>query len=453
MKIRKEIRAERVMGAGFLGLILIGALLLMLPISSADGTWTSLLDACFTSTTSVCVTGLVTVTTATHWSLFGQIVIMCLIQLGGFGIITLTAGFLVLLRRQISLRNRKLIADCYNLDKLSGIVKFARNIVICTLVAEAVGAVMYATVFVPQFGWGKGLFASVFNAVSAFCNAGMDVVSETSLAPYAGNGIIMITTMLLIICSGIGFTVWMDIGRGLQNCRKRRSLKGFWTDMEVHSRLAILVTVLLIFGGAVLIYIFERSNAGTLGNMPEGEKWLNAFFQSVTTRTAGFEAVPQKALTTPSALLSGVLMFIGGSPMGTAGGMKTTTIAIMVLTTAAYLKGYDKPRVFKRSLRMEEVRTAIVVLTLGFAVLVTGTILVTALSGVSLLDGFYEVVSALGTVGLTRAGTANLTDAAKWVIIVIMYVGRLGPISLFMSMSRRNVKGKTDLPEKRILIG
>ena len=281
----------------------------------------------------------------------------------------------------------------------------------------------------------------------------MDVVSETSLAPYAGNGIIMITTMLLIICSGIGFTVWMDIGRGLQNCRKRRSLKGFWTDMEVHSRLAILVTVLLIFGGAVLIYIFERSNAGTLGNMPEGEKWLNAFFQSVTTRTAGFEAVPQKALTTPSALLSGVLMFIGGSPMGTAGGMKTTTIAIMVLTTAAYLKGYDKPRVFKRSLRMEEVRTAIVVLTLGFAVLVTGTILVTALSGVSLLDGFYEVVSALGTVGLTRAGTANLTDAAKWVIIVIMYVGRLGPISLFMSMSRRNVKGKTDLPEKRILIG
>lgn len=452
---KKFLRAERYMALGFALLILTGAFFLCLPVSSASGAFTPWPDALFTSATSVCVTGLVTVTTAAHWSVFGKVVILCLIQLGGLGIVACVTGLMMVFGQRISLGARKRIADSYNLDHITGVVGLVKRIVRGTLGVEALGAVPYAFVFIPEYGPARGLFYAVFHAVSAFCNAGIDILGEDSLAAYVTDPVININTMLLIIMGGIGFTVWFDVAAQWEKRKMIRGPRQFWNRLALHTRLAVCITAFLILFGALLILLLDWNHGASLGPLSAPQKVLAALFQSVTLRTAGFQTIPQQDFTDASACVGLVLMFIGGSPMGTAGGMKTTTVGIVFLMTWAYLRGKEHPEVFGRRLRDADTRTALVVICCGFAVAFGGTVLLAVTTDAAFLDVFYEAVSAVGTVGLTRGITGSLGTAAKLVLVALMYAGRLGPITLAMAVTRRagGRKKSVRLPEKRILIG
>lgn len=454
-KRKRFLRAERYMALGFALLILGGAVLLHLPLSSAAGTYTPWIEALFTSTTAVCVTGLVTVTTAVHWSLFGKVVILCLIQLGGLGIVACVTGVMMVLGQRISMGARKRIADSYNLDHITGVVGMVKRIVRGTLLIESLGAVPYAFVFIPEYGVAGGLFRAVFHAVSAFCNAGIDILGEDSLVAYVSDPVVNINTMLLIILGGIGFTVWFDVAGQWKKRKGPGGLRRLWAGLALHSRLAVCITVFLIFSGALAILLLDWNHGGSLGPLSVPEKVLAALFQSVTLRTAGFQTIPQQGFTDASACVGLVLMFIGGSPMGTAGGMKTTTVGIVFLMTWAYLHGKEYPEIFGRRLRNEDTRTALVVICCGFAAVFGGTVLLAAAESAPFLDVFYEVVSAVGTVGLTRGITGSLSTGGKLVLVALMYMGRLGPITLAMAVTRRagGRNGSVRLPEKRILIG
>lgn len=456
VKKLKKLNTSQIIALGFAGVIFVGALLLWLPISTASGEQTSFVDALFTSTTSVCVTGLVTVTTATHWSLFGKIVILFLIQMGGLGVVTIGTLLFLMLGRRISMTNRKMIQESYNLDHMSGMVILIKKVVRGALGVELIGAVLYSFRFIPQFGLVKGIWESVFTAVSAFCNAGIDVLGENSLVPYVSDPVVNFTTMALIIMGGLGFTVWWDVAGTIKKVLLGKIPRGkFWKALKVHSKLAIVMTAILVFGGTLLIFLLEYSNPQTIGNFSLGDKLMASAFQSVTTRTAGFLTIDQASFTDASMVVTLVWMFIGGSPMGTAGGVKTTTMAMMMLTIVAYLRGRKDTEVFHRKVKGENVRTAMVVVSIFFAVLFLSSILLSVVTDGLFIDIVYEVVSALGTVGLTRGLTGSLNVLGKLIIIATMYIGRAGPITLAMAINLRS-KGVADnvhLAESRILIG
>lgn len=440
----------------FLGTILAGTLLLMLPWASADGTMTAPVDALFTAATSVCVTGLVTVSTMSHWSVFGKWIIAILIQAGGLSIMTISMAVLIAMRKRFRLRELVLVQEAYNLDSLTGIRQVVRNIVLGTFAAEGIGAICYAMVYIPEFGFWKGMGCAVFNAISTFCNAGMDIVSEDSLAPYVTNPIINVTTILLIIISGIGFTVWWDIARVVREKRSGeiRHYRMF-QHLSLHSKLAVVTTAILIVGGTVLYLLFEGGNPETLGSLRGGNRLMAALFQSVTTRTAGFYTVHQGELTSPSVLLTLLLMFIGGSPMGTAGGVKTTTVAMLVLTVAAVMKGRKSTEMFGRRVASESLRTALSVVLIALGIACLSSTLLFLTDGFAFEDTLYEVVSAVATVGLSRGITASLSVWGKLVIIVTMYIGRIGPVTLaflFFTGKHSQPKG-IELPERKIMIG
>ena len=317
----------------FLVTILVGSGLLALPISSIDGEAVPYLDALFTATTSTCVTGLVTLPTVSSWSVFGQVVILLLIQIGGLGIITIMSGLMLLLNRKMGIVDRLLIQDAFNLNTMSGLAKFIKNVLFGTLIIEGTGAVLYMFVLVPEFG-PKGIWMSVFNSVSAFCNAGIDIIAENSLCNYATNPLINIVTSLLIILGGLGYIVWWDVLRVVRS-RSEKNRKIF-RHLTLHSKIAISVTAGLIVAGTILILIFEYSNPLTIGSMSLFDKLQVSFFQSVTTRTAGFASVPQENLTNASATVSLILMIIGGSPVGTAGGIKTVTFFMAIMNAVAF---------------------------------------------------------------------------------------------------------------------
>ncbi len=439
----------------FLAAILAGTILLMMPFCTAAGETTSFTDALFTATSSVCVTGLVTVSTLSHWTAAGQAVILFLIQVGGLGLITVTFMVLILLRRSFSLREEAMVQDVYGQENLSGMRKMVSRIVLGTLAVEAAGAVCYSLVYVPEFGFFSGVGKAVFNSVSAFCNAGMDIVSEDSLAPYVTNPLINVTTICLIVVSGIGFPVWWDLQRVWKEKRKGQTRNyNMWQRLQLHSKLAISVTLILIAGGTVLFLAFEWNNPDTLGGLSAGEKGMAALFQSVTTRTAGFYTISQEALTNASVMLTQLLMLIGGSPMGTAGGMKTTTVAILVLTMISVLRGSRSTEVFGRRLSSESLRTALGVVLAALGVLFTASLILFVTDGFTFEDTLYEVVSAVGTVGLSRGITSALSVPGRLVIIAVMYLGRTGPITvafLFFTGRHRNIN--VDLPESRVMIG
>lgn len=438
----------RIIALGFAGVIVLGGFLLWLPICTAPGEQTSFIDALFTSATSVCVTGLVTVSTATHWSAFGKGVILLLIQLGGLGVVAVIMFLFVLAGRRINLKGRRLIQETYNLDTLSGMANTIRKIVACTLGAELLGALCYAFAFVPEFGWREGLIQAVFTSVSAFCNAGIDILGDNSLAPYVGNPLVNLTTMLLIVSGGLGFLVWWDL-YGVVKTRQ-----GFG-KLRVHSKLVLCVTGLLIFGGGILFFLFEYQNPDTLGSLPLGTKLLAAMFQSVTTRTAGFLTIDQSCFSDASMVLTLFLMFTGGSPMGTAGGIKTTTLAILVLMVNAYLKGKNDTEIFHRKIREQNIRTAIVVSSLGAAFLLAGSIALSLTMDASFIDIIFEMTSALGTAGLTRGITGDLPLIGKIIVILNMYLGRIGPITLATAITAkaRNDRQNMHLAEEHLLIG
>lgn len=431
--------------------VLLGSFLLALPISTVSGRSVPYIDALFTATTSTCVTGLVTLPTATTWSLFGQIVILCLIQIGGLGVITIMSGVMIMLNRKMGIEDRLLIQDAFNLNTMSGLVKFVKKVLFGTLIVEGIGALFYMFVFIPDFG-AKGIWISVFNSVSAFCNAGIDIFAENSLCNYATNPVINAVTAALIILGGIGFIVWWDI---LRNFKKGiYGLKNTIKNLTLHSKIAISATFFLIFVGAFLIFIFEYDNAKTIGNMSIFDKIQVSIFQSVTTRTAGFASIPQEELTNATSIVSVVLMIIGGSPVGTAGGIKTVTIVVLLTTSLATIRNKNNVTLFNRAISFASVRKAIAVVTFFVIIMLSSTVLLSIASDASIMDILYETVSATATVGLSRNLTSTLNDMGKIIIIVTMYLGRVGPISLAIALSSKS-SGQNIItePTEEICIG
>ena len=432
---KQRIRASttHIILLSFLIAVLIGALLLSLPISSADGKAKPFLDALFTATTSTCVTGLVVTPTVSSWSIFGQAVILILIQIGGLGVITIMSGLMILLHKKMGIGDRLLLQDAFNLNSLSGLVRFVKKVVGGTFIIEGIGALLYMIVFIPQFG-AKGVWISVFTSISAFCNAGIDIIAENSLCDYALNPIINIVTSSLIILGGIGYIVWWDVLRVL---RLRRTKKvGFFRALTLHSKIAITATLILILAGAGLIFAFEYNNPQTIKDYTLLQKIEVSLFQSVTTRTAGFATVPQENLTNASAFVCLLLMFIGGSPVGTAGGIKTVTFAVLVASAFASVRNKENTEVFGRQLTKQAVSKAVAVTCMSFIIMFTSTVFLSAVTEANALDIIYETVSATATVGLTRNFTASLGSIGKFIIIVTMYLGRVGPISLAVALKR-----------------
>lgn len=450
---KKEFTTTRIIALGFLGAILIGTVLLMLPISARSGRMTGVVDALFTSTTSVCVTGLVTVPTYAHWTVFGQVVIALLAQVGGLGVITFTMMFFLALRRRIGMKERLLIQDAYNLDTIQGLVVLVKKIVKGTLIVEGIGALLYMTVFVPDFGV-RGIWYSIFNSISAFCNAGMDVIGPDSLIPYVGNPVVNVTTMILILLGGLGFPVWWNVVDVLrQRHKKRRGVRVSLQHLSLNSKLVLFMTFALIVGGAFFVFVLEFNNPATLGHLSMGEKIQAAFFQSVTTRTAGFCTISQAGLGKATALICCILMFIGGSPSGTAGGIKTTTMAILFLTVVSIIKGRRDTEMFGRKVGDIAVRRALSIFGVSLGVMILAVIILAAVQPGDFIDCLYEVISAIATVGLSRDFTTELNLVGRMIIIITMYIGRIGPISLALFFNSKRFVNVKSYPEERVSVG
>lgn len=452
--LKFRLTTTRIIALGFLIGIVLGSLLLWLPISSKAGETISYIDALFVATTSLCVTGLSPVVTATQWSYFGQGVIMLLMQFGGLGVVTFTTLVLLLLGRRITLSERLLIQDAYNLDSIAGVVKLTKRIVLGTLLVESIGAVCYSFVFVPQFGFWDGIWKSVFHAISAFCNAGLDTVSADGFLIYQTNVMINITTMLLIVLGGIGFPVWFDVMRVAKLVKKKDILrKDAFRKTQLYTKLALTITVVLILGGAFLILLFEYRNPETIGELSFGNKVMASLFESVTLRTAGFQTIPQQGLTEASSLLALVLMFIGGSPSGTAGGVKTVTIVILLLSAMAAVRGDHEVTAFHRKVTDNFVRRAVAVVAISFFSVLVICMALSITEDAAFLDVLFETVSAIATVGLTRGITADLSFLGKILIIIAMYIGRLGPITMALAFNAKTYKGNKSLAEGKVMIG
>ena len=451
---KKELSTTQIILLGFLLAIIIGTILLSMPFVTTSGKPTPMIDALFTATTAVCVTGLVTVDTYAHWNFFGQLIILILAQIGGLGVVSITTGAMLLIGQKVSLKDRLLIGNAYNLDTLSGLVKFFKKIVLGTFIVEGLGAIGYAFVFVPQFGWKKGLWASVFNGVSAFCNAGMDVIAPDSLAQYVSNPWINFVTITLIILSGLGFVVWWDMIDVWKRIRaKEVPLKWLFRRCTLHTKIVLAMTGILLFGGAVLILLLEYENPATLGNLSLGDKLMAAMFQSVTTRTAGFFTIPQQNFTDASILVCMIMMFIGGSPSGTAGGVKTTTVAIILIAAMSIIKGTEEAEAFRRAIPLKTVRKAMAVVLVSFSVLLGGTVALSAVTGGDFVDVIFEMASAVGTVGLTRGFTGTMNVAGKLIVIICMYLGRIGPISLAVAIQAKKKRGLASYAEEDVTVG
>ena len=427
MKKKFSLTTTQIIMLSFLAVIFLGSLLLSLPISSADGEAVPYLDALFTATTATCVTGLVTLTTASTWSIFGQAGILVLIQVGGLGVVTIMSALMILLQKRMGIGDRLLIQDAFNLNSLSGIVRFVKRVILGTALVAGIGALLYMTVFVPEFGL-RGIWIAVFTSISAFCNAGMDIIADNSLISYATNPIINLVTCALIVLGGIGYIVWWDVMGLRKGAAGRRRL-------SLHSKIAISTTLLLIFGGGLLILLFEYHNPRTIAELSLFDKLQVSLFQSVTTRTAGFATVPQQDLTNASSILCLLLMFIGGSPVGTAGGIKTVTIAVLFASALSAVRNRQEVTLFQRNISKQAVSKAVAVTTMSFVILFTSTLLLSAVSPGEPLDILFETVSATATVGLSRDLTPYLNAYGKVIIIGTMYLGRVGPISLALALN------------------
>ena len=421
----------------FLLAIAVGTLLLLLPAATAEGAETDFLTALFTSTTSVCVTGLVVVDTYSHWSPFGQVVILILIQLGGLGIVTAISMVMLFLRRRFSLRNRTLLLDALNLDSRLGLTSFLSRIFKWTFLVEGIGAVLYSIEFIPRFGLAKGIWASAFTSISAYCNAGLDVLGPDSLRGYASSPLVIFVTMTLIVLGGLGYIVWFDVGRCVKDgVRLRYTLRQAVRRLGEHTRLVLRLTLSLILLGAALIFLAEYRNPATLGGMSTGDKIMNSLFQSVTFRTAGFYTVPQEGLGPFSCMVGYLWMFIGGSPIGTAGGVKTVTMFLVFANAISYANARKTTTIFRRRISEELMQKAAAIVAISFFTMLVSALLLLAFEPVSLTDGLFEAISAVATVGLSRGLTASLHTAGRIIIIATMYLGRIGPISMALFLAR-----------------
>ena len=450
--IPKRIRLTpmQILAIGFATVILMGALLLKLPISAKNGISTPFIDCFFTSTSAVCVTGLVTVDTGTHWSYFGKTVIMCLIETGGLGFMSLAALMSLLLGKRITLRDRLIMQESMNSFTLQGIVRMAKYVLTFTFIVEGICAALMSTQFIPRFGVAKGLYYSVFHSVSAFCNAGFDILGTpgnefVSLTQkgYYDNPVIILTIGFLIVAGGLGFSVWQEI-------YEERNIK----NLSLHSKLVLTITAILVFGGALLMFIFEMRNPGTIKNMSPKGKVLSSLFASITPRTAGFNSISTAEMTPAGRFLTIILMFIGGSPGSTAGGIKTATFGVLVITVLSLIRGREDAEIFKKRIGKDTVYKALSITLISLTlVIVVSMVLSITEAGASLEYILYEATSAFGTVGLTLGLTTKLTFIGKVIISFTMYAGRVGPLTLACALASKTRKDSIKYPEDRILVG
>lgn len=415
---------------GFLIIILTGSILLSLPISSANGKPTLYLDSLFVSTSAVCVTGLTPVVTATHWNFFGQIIIIMLIQIGGLGVMTLSTLVAMLLGKRITLSSRLIIREQVGAKGYSGLVKLIRYVLASTFVIESIGAFILAFSFVPVYGFLKGIWFSIFHSISSFCNAGFDLIGQESLLGVNTNVMIILPIALLVIIGGIGFNVYMDITKYRLNF-KRYSL---------HSKVVLTTTAILLASFTILFFIFEFNNELTIGRLPVGYKLLNSFFQSVTLRTAGFSAMSQTGLNNSSTIMSMVAMIIGAAPASTGGGVKVTTVALIIMVLVSEIRGDDDIIMFNKTIKFTQVKKAIAAFIIYMLwILVVGNIIV-FMEPFKTSDVLYEVISALGTVGISRGITAILSPLSKMLIIITMFFGRVGILTIIFATKKRKQK-------------
>ena len=425
----------------FFLVIVLGSLLLSLPAAHTGRESVSYLDALFTAGSAVCVTGLIVHNTATVWSVFGKAVILVLIQIGGLGVITVVIGFTIFSGKRIGLRGRSVMQNSLNAPQLGGIIRFTRFLLLFTLSCEAAGAILLYPVFYRQYGPAGAFGRAVFHAVSAFCNAGFDILGDpvpyASLTAYRGGILLNLTIMALIVTGGLGFLTWSDLIRN----RFR------WKRLRMQTKVILVVSLLLVLVPACIFFFLEFSGSSLK------ERILMSLFQSVTTRTAGFNTADLSAVSEPSKLLMIVLMLIGGSPGSAAGGMKTTTFAVAVLTAVSFMRQKRDVNVYGRSVSRHVVREACTLLLLYLFMLITGTFLISAIEKLPAMDCMFEAASALGTVGLTVGITPGLHAASKLLLIVFMYFGRVGGLTLAFSAAAKGAPDPGRLPEEQIMVG
>lgn len=435
----------------FVFVITTGAILLCLPISSKAGTFTPFIDALFTAATSTCVTGLVVYDTFTHWSAFGQVVILLLIQIGGIGLVTFAIFFSLLLRRKMRLKSLVLAQESINNYDLPDTLKLVKTVIAVTFTLETLGSLILMTRFIPKFG-ADGIFTSIFMAVSAFCNAGIDLLGRegafASLTHYNNDPVVLITIMTLIIIGGLGFVVWMDL-----------SLRQRGHKMLLHTKIVLIVTAIMIFGGAFAFLLSELNNPATIANLPWGQRVLASFFQSITPRTAGFNSVDINALHGMSKILIIVLMFIGAAPGSTAGGIKVTTFSVAIMTVISVIRGRDDTIILKHKISKSIVYKSITIIAVSMLVVILSSSVIwftePDIALKSGLNTILEAVSAFGTVGLSSGLTPFLHGASKIALILTMFFGRIGPItlSIALAINHANRKEAAVIPEGRIIVG
>lgn len=442
-----KLQPVQILALGFATVILIGGILLALPISSQDGNPTPFIDSLFTATSATCVTGLVTVDTGTHWNLFGQIVIILLIQTGGLGFMTFASFFAVMLGKRISLRERLVMQEAYNAFNLQGLVKLMLYVMGITLSIEGIGGILLSTQFVKDYGWAKGIYFGFWHSISAFCNAGFDLIGGfRSITGYAENPVVVLTIGGLIVLGGLGFIVIVEV-------LHTRSLR----KLSLHSKVVISVTTILILGGAILFFIFEHNNPCTMGPQSLKGKILSSIFASITPRTAGYNSISTTDMTMAGKFLTVILMFIGASPGSTGGGIKTTTAMLIFMTVIAVIKGREDTEMFKKKINKSLIYRAISITAISFTlvVLVTMILSITQKGEFSFLAYLYEATSAFGTVGLTMGLTPSLTSIGKVAVLLTMYAGRVGPLTLALAFAHKQKISSSAIkyPEDKILVG
>ena len=442
---KKNYSTTRTVAFGFALIILIGAGLLTLPISVRSGE-PDFFTALFTATSATCVTGLAVADTYTHWTTFGQIVIFCLIQIGGLGFMTVGVYISIILNKKIGLQQRENLHESVNTLELAGVVRLVKYIVQGTFCIELIGAALLAIRFIPQFGVKTGIFFSIFHAVSAFCNGGFDLMGineeYSSLVAYEGDVLVNLVIVALIIIGGIGFVVWDDIARNKWHFKK----------YLLHTKIVLTMTIGLTVVGTILFLLFENNQL--FAGMTPVEKFLGALFSSVTPRTAGFNTVDTAALTDASKLLTMILMFIGGSPGSTAGGAKTTTIVVMVCYAAAMLRNREDINLFNRRLTQDEVKKANAIFVINLTLSLAAAMIIMANQNeLALPDVLFEVLSATGTVGMTTGITRALSTVSRMVIIFLMYCGRLGSLSFALVFAQKKTLDTVRQPQEKIIVG
>lgn len=441
-----KLNPAQILVLGFAGLILIGATLLNLPFATQSGKSIGFIDSLFTSSSAVCVTGLVVVNTAEYWNTFGKVVILILIQIGGLGFMTMATLVAMLLGKKITLKERLIIQEELNQFSLSGLVKLIKYVIISTFIFEGIGAIVLATRFIPKYGYLRGIGFSIFHSISAFCNAGFDLIGN-SMEPFADDIVVNLAIGFLVIIGGLGYTVYIDI-------TNNKKFKQF----SLHTKFVLMISGVLLLFGFLFVFIFEYGNPETLGQLSFKGKVLASWFQSLVPRTAGFNSINIASVTDATAFLIIIFMFIGGSPSSTAGGIKTTTAGALALGMVAVIRGRDDVEFMKKRIPNDLIFRALAVIGIGFGIIILVTIIlsITEAGGKgSFLDILFEATSAFGTVGLSRGVTPNLSILGRLVVTLTMFVGRLGPLTMAFAFAKKkkHTKGNYRYPEERILVG